>query len=455
MKRRDFLRATATVTGAVVPGWALGQTKPCPPPGFSATGGTSVTASCAAATDGLADWQARSTGSGVLWAHRFSSPTDGGLYWGQASGNTDGGKRFGYKAGDGILGDGCLEIYVPAGTSIKGGWSRPIAPVTGAPAVGSYLAYPADINKAGIPAIDYKSFYSTIPGEPSAKWYNGGGGLFTNPHDFANNNRSLSNGQKEMVYGGANGFYLQYRVKFPVLANGKSRLDYSGVAGKMLMISNFARSNPTSEIVTNVVPDHGNMYYMYGARGEYIGVLNDPQGGDGRGARLHPGGDEPYGTQCIVRPEGGGYPVLPLTGQCWSWPEDEWVTVLVQVIPGRHNPGDRYQSTWLSTAPYKDSGIRVWVAKQSEIDAARAAGRTPQYTKIWDKVDYAFVYDAEYPAAGTFELKGQKQGAGYSFITFTPFANPNGTTAEAYDKDVVHLHDQVICSTQWIPCPLV
>jgi hypothetical protein len=46
MKRREFLAKSATVAGAILPNLAIGQDVPCPPPSFSASGGTSASASC-------------------------------------------------------------------------------------------------------------------------------------------------------------------------------------------------------------------------------------------------------------------------------------------------------------------------------------------------------------------------------------------------------------------------
>src|SRR4249920_2162082 len=193
MKRRDFLKATASVTGAVLPAVSFGQSKPCPPPSLQVQGGTSASTSCVVPSGRVADWEARSGGQGVLWAHRFDKPSAPGLYWGQVVAGTTQGRRCGYLSNDapfkgpdglvradgGIIGDGCMEIYVPANVttdSIK--WGRPIAPTTGPSAVPDLGYTPSstagDVNRAGLRLMNFKKFYSMYPGDPGGKRGNGG-----------------------------------------------------------------------------------------------------------------------------------------------------------------------------------------------------------------------------------------------------------------------------------------
>ena len=452
MKRRDFLRASATASGALLPALGWSQTTPCPPPSFGVAGGTSTSTSCGSATTALADWQSRSTGTGVLWAHRFASPTDPSLYWAQQSSNaTGGGRRFGYYAADGVIGDGCYETFIPAGYEVNGGWARPLAPVVASGAVGSYLGYPADINNAGLERLPFKDFYAYYTGDPTGKFGNACGGYFSHADYYAGKNRNYTvNGgtYKEIIYGGAEGVYLQYRTKFPTLPNGDNRLNYTDLMGKLVMFSNMSPSNANNEIVTNVMPNYGNRFFMYSDTGAMF--LYNPQGSTSVGDVMEPGGA--YDATCRIANSNNGEPA---TSACWRWPKDEWVTVLMQVIPGRHNPGRPY----LPNAQYLDTGIRIWVATQSYIDAERKAGRTPQYTKIWDKTNYAFSYNnGSSPtvyAGSPNPLAGTEQAYGFNGVRFTAYANPGGSLAVPYSKDVWVLHDQIICSTKFIPCPLV
>ena len=69
MKRRQFL-ISAGLTGALLPLVARAQSKPCPPETLSVGGGSSTRSVCDQG-DAEADWVARSTGPGVVWAHDF------------------------------------------------------------------------------------------------------------------------------------------------------------------------------------------------------------------------------------------------------------------------------------------------------------------------------------------------------------------------------------------------
>lgn len=74
MKRRQFL-ISAGVTGALLPLIARAQSKPCPPAALSVEGGSETRATCATG-DAEADWLARATGPGVLWAHDFRTESE-------------------------------------------------------------------------------------------------------------------------------------------------------------------------------------------------------------------------------------------------------------------------------------------------------------------------------------------------------------------------------------------
>lgn len=106
---------------------------------------------------------------------------------------------------------------------------------------------------------------------------------------------------------------------------------------------------------------------------------------------------------------------------------DEWVTVLVHVIPGHHFPNWGGAGNWPNNG---DTGVQIWVAKQSEL----ANG----YVKIIDVRDFPFNYDSgglHPPAWNLIKLSG--------YMNNVPA--PVGWT---------HRFDQVIFSRQTIPCPL-
>ena len=400
---------------------------------------------------GAADWATRSAGAGVIWAHRFDSASAPGLYWGQRAINSASGKRCGYlsatatqtgssgtRSEAGILGDGCYEMYVHAGVPIACNWARPLAPVT-AGGGGSYLSYPADINNAGIQRVNYNKFYSG-DGDPGNKDFNGGGGLFASPYDYANNNRTLVGGSyndagTEIVYGGVDGFYIQYRIKFKTLPNGDNRLDYvsPNTSGKIFLLGNIERSNPDHEIVQQLHPAQGLYHSIYGANGSIFF-------GNGQ---LNPTTPQPGAT---------AYPSCSYAnpGACWKWPKDKWVTVLVHIVPGRQNPGPVTDwNLWLQgQALYFDTQIQIWVAEE---------GATA-YTQIHDYATYAFYYGSVYSQYSLFEggaLANLNAKPGFGAFNVSMFMNEGDTKAVSYSKDFWMLLDQVICSTQPIPCPAV
>ena len=399
----------------------------------------------------LADWTTRASGAGVIWAHRFDSASAPGLYWGQRAINSASGKRCGYlsstatqtgasgtRSEAGIIGDGCYEMYVPAGVPIACNWARPLAPVT-AGGGGSYLSYPADVNNAGIQRVNYNKFYSG-DGDPGNKDFNGGGGLFASPYDYANNNRTLSGSANndpgtEIVYGGVDGFYIQYRIKFKTLPNGDNRLDYvsPNTSGKIFLLGNIERSNPDHEIVQQLHPAQGLYHSIYGANGSIFF-------GNGQANPTTP------------QPGATAYPSCSYAnpGACWKWSKDKWITVLVHVVPGRQNPGPVTDwNLWLSSqAQYFDTQVQIWVAEE---------GAT-SYTKIHDYATYALYYGSVYSQYSLFEggaLANLNAKPGYGAFNVSMFMNEGDTKAVSYGKDFWMLLDQVICSTQPIPCPAV
>lgn len=125
MKRRDFLTSSAGLglAGALYPILGRTQAKPCPPSPLSVSGGTSVAAACNPG-DAEADWLARSTGPGVVWAHDFrhAAEVDQFRYQGGIGNVPDISKSDGNCrriTSDGLTGGACLEINIPGNTLVK------------------------------------------------------------------------------------------------------------------------------------------------------------------------------------------------------------------------------------------------------------------------------------------------------------------------------------------------
>ena len=113
---------------------------------------------------------------------------------------------------------------------------------------------------------------------------------------------------------------------------------------------------------------------------------------------------------------------------CWSFPSDQWVTVLIRVIPGHANSPIPPYGDWSAVAGWtKDTGIQVWVAG--------AGQRT--YTKIWDKLDYAWKFE------NTNNLR-----QGFNGMSCSAYMNNENSTS-AFS----HRFTQIIFSRQPIACP--
>ena len=163
------------------------------------------------------------------------------------------------------------------------------------------------------------------------------------------------------------------------------------------------------------------MYTNYGknqtgTEGAKLNALQDNYAGNG--TSVQPGGD--YADSCRI----GTYT------NCWQYPTDRWITVLVHVVPGHHN-GDSNAADMSSTSNRRDAGIEVWVADY---------GATT-YTKIWEKFDYVWNYDAT-----------TSYGNAYGFNALSLSQYMNGALAGV---GWWRRYTQVIFSTSFIECPKV
>jgi hypothetical protein len=415
MKRRDFIVQSAGAAGALLPVLAVGQAvRPCPPPSVSVAGGSTASTGCSPLS-GQADWLARSTGPGVVWSHNFDTGAEVDQFrWQGGIGNvpnvaqSDGKTKW---VADGFAGGGCVEIAIPTGGTVATNWWRPLSALragdngksTDDPAAGGTLQRRAwnsgsvsqnwDWRKGYYGHTDYHSQYATWVGQSN-------------------------------VWDGTD-FYLQFRAKMSAsrfnAANPLGKLMYIDVTGITGSQEVLIRSpNKKTWLTTgefDMYTSQGNFYQSY---------LTNPQGGNFNSSR-QPGGV--FESTCRII-DGNGGPHPPQT--CWEWPTDEWVTILILVTPGKDNSGQSgvtwdNPATWLSQVPFKDFGIEVWVAR---------AGATT-YTKIWNKMDYAWRYDSN----------GRHPPA---FNAISPSGYMNGVAAAVgwYQR-----YTQFIFSKQFIPCP--
>lgn len=340
-----------------------------------------------------ADWIRRSTGTGVKWATDFrdnAAVTDyriNGALGAQVDG--DGVSLVRRNALDGVKANGCLELYTPAGAENKMRWARP------------FCAFPGDVG--------YVSGAPIIP-----NWQ-------TNQYQFRRGMYGHVDywGQTGGGYAGTDGsnwqgtdFYIQFRVKTPAAAYSVSHpANYSG---KMAYVEVCGGGN--QELILTYGRKLG-MYTNFGRPGG--NPLHDPQGST-------------YQLTSYMQPNTpyADYYNNSFTN-CWVYPDDEWVTVLLHLIPGHHNGTDTDFNP-SATNLRKDTGIEVWVARYGDTS----------YTKVWEKFDYIWSFDATSPAYGNLY--------GFNCLLFSQYMNQVNAGTSWWRR-----YDEVIFSTQAIPCPQV
>lgn len=416
MKRRDFLVGSGLLASGL-PLIGRGAT-PCPPPYVSVAGGTAVTTTCSATT-ALADWEARISAPGVLWAQRFQSVSDVSSYTG---GVTYRPEFQQFIAGEGIIpGDGALRQFVPANTAGAGRWGRPMQPM------------PGDINQPGVP---------TRPRVPTTQSWNEPNAYIMNP---AYAGTPHGNPSRTGVSIGSQ-FYFQFRVKFS-----RGRMTNEGaVPAKMVMFeTNY--NNPTQELVLRSkspwsVAGAGTAPQVYTSQGSlFNSALQHPQGAGGGGSNA-------------IKEPGSNYiiPSGPFAGQsagnvcsasnginsCWVWPEEEWVTVLVRFRPGLQAI-DRSNPASAANAPARNTLVEMWVATAADIAAGRG------YTTIHSKSDYVWVYDD----SAFVSASGGYHAYGLNWLNLNYFTGGGSWVLSTIDW--YHQFDQLIFSLQPIACPTV
>jgi hypothetical protein len=157
-------------------------------------------------------------------------------------------------------------------------------------------------------------------------------------------------------------------------------------------------------------------FQMYSHRGDFS--LRDPQDSSASATKIQ--NVAPYAATCVT----GGPSAIQ--GNCWEWPEDEWVTVLLYMKPGTENnvPGSFSLVTWTN----QDTHVRAWVARQ---------GQTT-YTELFNKADLAFAWGSD-PLTPVGSINN---------LAFNCYMN-NLPSWQAFE----HKYTQVIFSKSMIPCP--
>jgi hypothetical protein len=398
MKRRDFLTKSSTglaglAGAAMLP--VLGRSAtPCPPPTVSVNGGAAVATGCATG-NAAQDWAARTTGPGVVWFHNFDTAAEVNNFRFVRGQGTDVSAKFANAnhcswIADGFAGGGCVQITMPTGGQSAADWWRPFSALN-AGGNGKSVADPAANG-----TLTRRTYDPTNVGE----------------YNWTNGYYGHSSYASEDQYDGTD-FYLQFRVKIAA-----SRFAAGNPEGKLLYLD-IAGPSPNGgdqEIVLQSAAGNDGVFSMYTKFGAVPpNYLDEPQGQRVTGSIAQPGGA--YASTCK-------YPSNN-SSTCWAFPKDEWVTMLVHIIPGRDGDTASSFSAAAADSTFANTGIEVWVAR---------AGATT-YTKIWSKLNYVWYFD---PTRGFNAVKASSYTNGVNAV--------QGWT---------QCYTQVIFSKQFIPCPQV
>lgn len=438
MKRRQFILDASGAMGSLVPMVGWGAVRPCPPTSVGVVGGGQVSTSCSP-IDAASDWLSRVSGTGVVWAHDFRSdsevsqfrwtgngPPDG--WYGNdpsASGTSSANCRRGsdHPTSTG----GCLEINIPSGGQCGTNWWRPFS-AFGATVNGQTSSDP------GANGTLPRRSWNSADQDANAKFFTGYYGhpdyqsMFpTWPHSSVQSVATNYTVAQSSVWDGTD-FYLQFRVKITA-----GRTNTSNPSGKLVMLSTTRKSNPGQEIVLRSTSDM--RFQFYTSNGNYENsFLTDPQGAPTNQSAAQPG----YHTaSCQYNGDRSG---------CWNFVADEWCTVLLHITPGRAgNPGwaDWPVSTDTLVPSLQsqlgganaNTGIEAWVARQGETS----------YTKIWNKIDYVWLFGSD----------GNPHPPAFNGVLFNGFMNGDGTAGANSVQGWQQRFAQIIFSKQFIPCPQV
>jgi hypothetical protein len=373
MKRRDIL-----VWGGALAAYAplLARGVACPPPSVSLDG---TTASTTCATGAAADWNARISGSGVVWYHKFDSAAEVNQFrWtgGYAGGNDPNGtgtslsKNTAWVSSGGPGGGGYLRLSRPAGTQDGSDWRRPFSPLTAASngrgaadpgANGSLTAQIFAPTQGGNQLLTYAT-----PGRSKQGWY-------TN----AAYTTSVCEGTD---------FYIQLRVR-----NDPQRTAPGNQTnGKFVWLNTTNQTNPNQEIVT--VTQYVNGAGNASAVGEpnfhnaYTAAARVPGQGIGSNVYLSDAAIEHSGTRIQLGSSLGVCdPYNRVNSGCWAYATDgSWDTLLYHITPGTDD-GTGANAT----------RFEVWAAHQGQAS----------YAKIWD-IHYGQSFSLDGNSSGGVDQRG-------------------------------------------------
>ena len=361
----------------------------------------------------LADWNTRINGAGVLWATLFESTADV-LKW-PGHGVTPEAGILDYMAGRGVIsGKGCLRQTMPIGSAGVGPGSgnafiygRPIQP------------FATDINRPGVATIANGAANNFLN-----LWNNGGVGYIANAA-YAGSHGTPARTATGGVIG--NEVWFQFRIRFS-----PNRFTLGqGTYSKMVMFETNYTSSLQELVLHGYSPGHplSRIPILYTSKGSAWNTgLSNPQesGGGGTSSAREPG----YPNVCTY----------DNPGQCWVWPTDTWVTVLI-----RWQPGLQYLTQVLNPPGAVDIVANA-AAANTRITMYVATAGAP-YTLIHDKSNYVWWYEE----GAVDSVGGHPCPYGLNWINLNYFTGGIGWLAQP--TGWYHEFDQLICSLQSIPAP--
>lgn len=392
----------------------------------------------------LKDWIARSTAPNVFWANRFNNADAD--YWIRTGTEGTGASaaRCSRIASDGIIGDGCLQIYTPAGnTPGTAYWQRPLAPVIGAGVSATTgIAFPTDINNAGATLINFVNNY-TSSNISAGRINNYRGGCFGKADYYDPTTYLHPDGWGVPEYSYAGTFWIQFRIKISA-----SRLAASSPGGKLFMLEWCAGGTCMHEIVINTPgyqgswPGFESLFGFYTAQGSRsVSKLYNPQNIviSNPGAQVFPNGEYPL---CVL--DNNSAVPSNAASKCYGFPADKWVTVMVGVTPGSQSTSS--DGGYSFTNRITDAGLVIKVAEQ---------GAT-RWTTLCNKSDFYWYYDGSVqsfwnnlPVDNPSRLTVMPKG--WNTIRLTQFNGGSNQLAVANDEYV--WFDQIIVANSEIALP--
>lgn len=440
MKRREFLQNTVGVAGAMLPGAVLGQAAPCPPQTVGIAGGTSAATACTVGS-AAADWQARSTGPGVVWAEDFRNANAFNKFliraWDRPNDLT-------IDTNDGILGQGALHIHCEAGSNVRSKWMRPMCAFPAGSGTwtwtGGYGSIapqpwttPADIGYTrGMSTGNPDGLQYTQPGSlDNSYWHLYRYGLHGHS-DYWNDTRFDPNTTpwEWAKPGGKTSaeFWVQYRAKLsPSFFEVDTFTGGARTKHAWIDLAGASYHEIISVLPGEAIIDDGGTQRTK----RHLFLYTNRNGVDL--ATMKPGETyiAPGSAWANTCTRGSG----PNT--CWEAPIGEWYTMLFHVIPGRHNPqmplNTFYPENYYDACPYKDTTVEVWAHRKGESG----------YTQLFSMSDIPMAFASNYES-------GTNGPKGYNVITFDGYASSaNQISTRAWDT----WYDQIIFSHEFIPCP--